>query len=151
MWNAQRTEANVTLAFEDRYRRRIQLQDSKGAPFLLDLARPTILHDGEGLELDDGGIIAVVAAAEAIADIRAASPAALSRIAWHIGNRHTPLQILADGALRIRDDHVLIEMIESLGGAVTRHRAPFSPEGGAYSHGLKPGHTHPHLGGHRHD
>jgi urease accessory protein len=150
-WEAQSECARVVLGFEDRYRRRIQLHDSNGEPFLLDLARPTSLRDGDGLVLENGGVILVVAAEEAVADIRAASPAETARIAWHIGNRHTPVQILKDGALRIRDDHVLIEMIEALGGIAERRKAPFSPEGGAYSHGLVPGHSHAHLRANRHD
>jgi urease accessory protein len=147
-WEARRARASVVLDYEDRYRRRIQLHDSNGEAFLLDLARPTALRDGEGLELDDGSILRIVAADERVADVRAASASELARIAWHIGNRHTPLQILAENTLRIRDDHVLIEMVEGLGGRVVRCEAPFSPEAGAYAHGLTPGHSHPRLKGH---
>ena len=98
--------------------------------------------------VEGGGVIAVVAADEAVADIHTHSVAETASIAWHIGNRHIPVQVLKDGSLRIRDDHVLVEMIEGLGAHVHRGMAPFSPEGGAYSEEAKsPAHHH----GHDHD
>ena len=105
--------------------------------------RTSLLADGDGLVLDDEGVIRVRAAEETVPDVRARSPADTARLAWHIGNRHTPLQVLADGALRIRDDHVIVAMLEGLGGKVTRRRAPFSPEPGAYA-GTENGHAHHH-------
>ncbi len=142
-WPPSAMVAEVTLAFDARHRRRFRMTDGHGATFLLDLSRPTLLHDGDGLVLDDSGIIRVRAAAEAVADIRGRTPADTARLAWHIGNRHNPMQVLGDGALRIRDDHVIVAMLEGLGGGVTRHRAPFSPEPGAYvraEHGPDHGH-----------
>ena len=132
-WDAVHTSATVTLAFDDRHRRRLMLRDDAGEAFLLDLDRPRLLADGDGLVLQAGGIIAVCAAAEPVADVRAADAAAIARLAWHIGNRHAPLQVLADGQLRIRDDAVLISMLEGLGAQLRRHLAPFAPEGGAYA------------------
>ena len=103
------------------------------AKFLLDLERPIALKDGDGLLLDDGGIILVKAADEKVADISAPTAADIARIAWHIGNRHTPLQVLDDGGLRFQDDGVLSKMVEGLGGKVTFRTAAFSPESGAYA------------------
>ena len=142
-WPPNAMVAEVTLAFDARHRRRFRMTDGRGEPFLLDLRRPTQLKDGDGLVLDGDGIIRVRAADEAIADVRGRTAADTARLAWHIGNRHTPMQVLADGALRIRDDHVIVTMLEGLGGSVTRHRAPFSPEPGAYAR-AEPGHGHDH-------
>ncbi len=147
-WNAKDGTGNVSLTFDDRYRRRTKLTDTNGNAFLLDLEKPRVLQHGEGLALEDGGILTVIAADEPIADVHTHSVAETARIAWHIGNRHIPVQVLKDGSLRIRDDHVLVEMIEGLGAHVHRGKAPFSPEGGAYSEEAK-GHHHHH--GHDHD
>lgn len=134
-WSPSAEVAEVTLAFDARHRRRFRMTDGHGEPFLLDLRRPTLLNDGDGLVLDVDGIIRVRAAKEAVADVQGRTPADTARLAWHIGNRHTPLQVLADGALRIRDDPVIVAMLEGLGGMVSRRHAPFSPEPGAYARG----------------
>jgi len=139
--------ATVTLTFDDRHRRRIRLTDDSGEAFLLDLAEAALMGDGDGLKLVDGGFICVVAAAEPVADVAGSSPAHTARLAWHLGNRHTPVQVLADGGLRIRDDHVLIAMLEGLGARVVRHAAPFSPESGAYA---RNGYADEHGHGHGH-
>jgi urease accessory protein len=142
-WPAAAMVAEVTLAFDARHRRRFRMVDENGEPFLLDLERPTFLGDGDGLVVDGGGIIRVRAASEAVADIRGRTPADTARLAWHIGNRHAAAQVLPDGTLRIRDDHVIVAMLEGLGGIVTRLHAPFSPEPGAYARaGSGPGHHH---------
>lgn len=126
--------ATATLAFDDRHRRRLRLTTDSGQPFLLDLPEARVLRDGDLLALDDGRLVLVRAAAEAVLDIRAADALALARIAWHLGNRHTPTQILP-GALRIRADHVLEHLLtDHLGAAVAHATAPFDPEGGAYGH-----------------
>jgi urease accessory protein len=116
-----------------------------GTEFLLDLAEAAVLRDGDGLALDDGRIIEVVAAPEPIVEIFGGAHL-LSRIAWHIGNRHVPAQILPD-RIRIGRDHVLEEMIERLGARVARTEAPFDPEQGAYA---AEGHGHDHAHGHSH-
>ena len=147
-WPAEQAVATVTLDFDDRHRRRIRLVDDGGRDFLLDLEEAALMGDGDGLRLSDGGFIRVVAADEAVADVSGSSPAHAARLAWHIGNRHAPVQVLPDGALRIRDDHVLVAMLEGLGASVVRRRAPFSPEPGAYArNGRDKGHGH----GHGHD
>jgi urease accessory protein len=122
----------VTLAYLDRHRRRIRLVADSGAAFLLDLPRAQHLSDGDGLELDSGGYVEVCAAPEPIIEIAAADRESLLRIAWHLGNRHLPLQVTG-ARLRIREDHVVAEMVSGLGGQITRREAPFDPEFGAYA------------------
>ncbi|MFL5333596.1 MAG: DUF559 domain-containing protein [Geminicoccaceae bacterium] len=125
----------ATLAFDDRHRRRLRLATDDGQPFLLDLPEARVLRDGDLLAFDDGRLLLVRAAPEAVLDVQAPDPLALARIAWHLGNRHTPTQIL-QGALRIRADHVLLHLLtDHLGAVVTPATAPFDPEGGAYGDG----------------
>jgi urease accessory protein len=138
--DAAASAGSVTLAFDDRYRRRIQLSDDAGDPFLLDLARAVVLNDGDGLELDDGSMLIVRAADEDLAEVRCATPEMLARIAWHLGNRHLSVQVTAD-AIRLRWDHVIVDMLRGLGAEVVALRAPFTPESGAYATG---GHDHHH-------
>ena len=132
--------ATVTLAFDDRHRRRLRLDADDCHPFLLDLAEARVLRDGDLLSVDDGRLILVRAAPEAVLDVHGPDALALARIAWHLGNRHTPTQILP-GALCIRADHVLLHLLtDHLGANVTPTTAPFDPEGGAYGNGH--GHEH---------
>jgi urease accessory protein len=131
-WPEAAAADSVSLPFLDRRRRRIRLVAASGAPFLLDLARAQHLTDGDGLELDDGGYLRVSAAAEPVIEVAAGSADDLLRIAWHIGNRHLPLQIV-DGRLRLRADHVIAGMIQGLGAQVSWCEAPFDPEIGAYA------------------
>ena len=147
-WPEDAAGDSVTLAFVDRHRRRLRLVADSGNPFLLDLPRVRHLADGDGLELDDGAYVRVCAAAERVLEIIADTPTDLLRLAWHLGNRHLPVQAL-EGRLRIRDDHVIADMIEGLGGRVTRLAAPFDPETGAYA-GAEQGHDHDHGHDHGH-
>lgn len=127
----------VTLSAHDRHRRRIRMVADDGKDFLLDLPNAAYLRDGDGLVLDNGGVIVVKAAAEAVADLSATTPEQAARLAWHIGNRHVPVQVLPGGGLRIQDDAVLVTMAAGLGAQVIQHAAPFQPEPGAYDpHGL---------------
>ena len=128
----------VTLDYEARFLRRKRLVSDMGEPFLVELAETRSLSQGEGFRLDDGRIIAVMAAAEPLLAVRHYN---LARIAWHVGNRHTPCQI-ADDHILIREDKVLQAMLERLGASVTQVTAPFTPEGGAYGHGRTHGHEH---------
>ena len=123
----------VVLDAQDRHRRRVVLVGELGATYLLDLPKPAQLRDGDGLLLEDGAIVRVTGKAEALTEISAASPRELARIAWHIGNRHTDVQIVGD-KLRIRRDHVLEDMLRGLGATLAHIEAPFDPEGGAYDH-----------------
>src|SRR5215471_7452702 len=124
-WPQQAALDTVTLAYDDRHRRRIRLIAGSGERYLLDLPRAHHLVDGDGLELEGGGYIRVRAAAEPVFEITAREPADLLRIAWHLGNRHLPVQIA--------------EMVTGLGGRIAELEAPFDPEGGAYFAG---GHQH---------
>src|SRR5579862_4684506 len=133
-WPQDAAADTVTLAFLDRHRRRIRLVADSGEAFLLDLSRTAHLADGDGLELNDGNFIAVRAAPERVLEIAADDAAHLLRIAWHLGNRHLPLQVAGE-RLRVRDDHVIAEMVQGLGGRITRLDAPFDPEIGAYAAG----------------
>ena len=131
-WPAGDAVATVTLAYADRHLRRRRLTADDGTRLLLDLPRPRLLGDGDGLALGDGRWIGVRAAAEPVVEARAADACELARLAWHVGNRHTACQILT-GALRVLDDPVLADMLAGLGAYVVRTEAPFAPEPGAYS------------------
>jgi urease accessory protein len=133
-WPAAEGQPSITLVWADRHRRRIRLTDDQGQPFLLDLPDAVAMMDGDGLEIAGGGWIRVRAATEEVADVLCADHLALARLAWHLGNRHVPIQILP-GALRIAYDHVLAAMLAGLGARVERRQGPFQPESGAYAHG----------------
>jgi urease accessory protein len=131
----------VVLDADERHRRRITLTGEGGTAFLLDLPHATALRDGDGLVLDDGAIVRVAGKPEPLVEIAAASSHDLARLAWHIGNRHTDVQVVGD-KLRIRRDHVLEDMLRGLGARLTSIEAPFDPEHGAYEH-----HHHDHSHG----
>jgi urease accessory protein len=135
---------HIVLPHDGRHRRRVTMRTEGDLVFLLDLAEPTrLLHD-DGLRLDDGRTIGVVAAEEPVTEIIARDAHHLARLAWHLGNRHLPTEVLPD-RLRIAPDAVIEEMVRGLGGTVRHVAARFEPEGGAYDHA---GHAH---GGHSHD
>jgi urease accessory protein len=150
-WNAAAAIDRVTLDADDRTRRRIVLTGEKGTKVLIDFDKPMMLRDGDGLVLEDGSVVLVSGMAEPLAEITASSPREFVRLAWHLGNRHTDVQI--DGLrIRIRRDHVLEEMLRGLGGKVTAIEAPFDPQATmphSHSHDHSHGH-HPHHG-HHHD
>jgi urease accessory protein len=156
---------SVVLDFDDRHRRRLAMTATRGFEFLLDLEHATALRGGDALVLEDGRLIEVVAAPEPLLEIRGTDPNHLVRLAWHLGNRHLPTQIMAK-ALRVRRDHVIEAMVKGLGARATEITAPFDPEGGAYAesvdrheaHGREEhghdGHAHHHgdaAHGHDHD
>jgi urease accessory protein len=147
----------VVLDFDDRHRRRMAMTGTRGLEFLLDLENAVALRGGDALVLEDGRLIEVVAAAEPLVEIRGADPLHLVRVAWHLGNRHLPTQIMPKG-LRIRRDHVIEAMVKGLGARIIEIEAPFDPEGGAYAASHAPdshGHAHDHAahdhGHHHHD
>ncbi len=117
----------VVLDANDRNRRRIVLTGEKGTAFMLDFAAPVSLRDGDGLVLDDGSIVLVVGANEQLLEVAGPNAFETVRLAWHLGNRHTDVQIVG-GALRIRYDHVLEDMLRGLGARVQGLAAPFDPE-----------------------
>lgn len=141
----------ITLDRESRYRRRFAMTSDSGREFLLDLAEATYLGFGDALVLEDGTLIEVRSAEEDLLKVEAADAPSLARLAWHIGNRHSPAEITT-GALYIKPDHVLAAMLTGLGGKVTAVRRPFEPEGGAYGGKgpLAQGHHHGHDSDHTH-
>ena len=143
--NAQSNAAHrVVLDYDDRFRRRVVLCSQSGLKFLLEMAEPRLLLDGDRLKLDNGTEVVVEAAPERLAEIVCDTPHALVRVAWHLGNRHLPTQLL-EGRLRIREDHVIVDMVEKLGATVSLIEAPFQPEGGAYGHGQVLAHDRSHA------
>jgi urease accessory protein len=132
-WNEASAIDCIALDAHERHRRRIVLTAERGTRFLLDLPRAASLRHGDGLLLDDGAIVRVAGRPEPLVEIAAASAVELARLAWHIGNRHVDLQIVG-GALRIRRDHVIEDMLRGLGARLTPIEAAFEPEPGAYDH-----------------
>lgn len=126
------------LDYSDRFLRRKRLTTKSGTAFLVDLPQTTSLDHGDALELGNGGLIKIAAANEALFRVTGAD---LVRLAWHVGNRHTPCQINADHLL-IQADPVIGHMLEHLGAAVQAVSLPFTPEGGAYGHGRTHSHAH---------
>jgi urease accessory protein len=156
-WDATTAVDRVVLDADDRQRRRIVLTGENATRVLLDFDKPTMLHDGDGLVLDSGAIVLISGMPEPLAEIAASSPRDVVRLAWHLGNRHTDVQISGD-RIRIRRDHVLEEMLRGLGATVTTIEAPFDPQAtvphshdhdGAHAHGHHhhgPGHGRHHHG-----
>ena len=135
----------VCLDYDTRFLRRRRLVTEAGEGVMVDLPETTSLEDGDALVLSDGRLVGVTAAAEPLIEVRGD----LARLAWHVGNRHTPCRI-ESGRLLIRQDHVLRAMLVRLGATVTDLVAPFSPEGGAYGMGRTMGHDHGGAAAHAH-
>jgi len=129
-WDAGAAADRITLDAGDRQRRRVALKGEKGTEFLLDFETPVTLHDGDGLVLDNGDLVLVVGAPEALIEIEANRATDIVRLAWHLGNRHTEVEIVG-GKLRIRRDHVLEDMLGGLGAHLRPLEAPFDPEASA--------------------
>lgn len=145
-WHAKAADS-VVLDYEERHRRRVSMKGVRGTQFLLDLPDAVHIRGGDALVLEDGRLIEVVAAPELLAEVRTNDPRLMVRLAYHLGNRHAPAEILPKG-IRIRRDHVLEDMVKALGAKVMHIEAPFEPDGGAYeapaeSHA---GHKHEHKG-----
>ena len=132
--------AGVTATAQDRLllpfdarqhsRMRVCLESGEYVAVILERGKP--LRDGELLLGNDGRVIQVVAAPEAVLHVSFATPLALIRAAYHLGNRHLSVQIGAD-FLRTPEDSVVVDLLAGLGGAITRVVEPFEPEGGAYA------------------
>ena len=144
-WDNASRRDRVVLDAGDRNRRRIVLTAENGTEFLIDFPKPVSLRDGDGLVLDDGSIVLVAGEAEKLIKVSAGSALDTVRLAWHLGNRHTDVQIVA-GKIRIRRDHVLEAMLIGLGAHLHAVDAPFDPESPSPDHG----HAHHHYG-HGHD
>ena len=136
----------AVLPHDERHLRRRAIELSDGSKVLVDLPEPVALNDGDRLVLEDGRHVEILAAPEEVYDIRARDGVHLTELAWHIGNRHLPAQ-LEESRILIRDDHVIVQMLEGLGATLRRLEAAFTPESGAYSgaagHSVfAPGHGH---------
>jgi urease accessory protein len=115
----------------------------KGLVVEIDLHEPARLRTDDVLELDDGTLVEIVAAPEPLIEVRATEVGVLARLAWHLGDRHVPVQVLPN-RIRARRDEAIVALLKSLGAKVTTIEAPFEPEGGAY----ETAHAHDHA---RHD
>ena len=134
---------SLTLPFEKRQKSRLRVSLDNNQEAALILERGSIMRHGELLRADNGLIVEVRAANEEVAVIYSEDSFLLARACYHLGNRHVPIQI-GEGWLRIQRDHVLEEMVQSLGLFVKHECAPFEPESGAYSGNSNHSHSHPH-------
>lgn len=133
----------LVLPFDLRIKSRLRTRLASGEEAVLKTERGAILRGGEYLSAEDGRVVLVVAAPETVMHVTCANQFELTRAAYHLGNRHVPVEI-GDGYLRITADHVLGEMLLGLGANVEERKAPFEPESGAYGGG----HEHHEDGGH---
>ncbi|MBK5933940.1 urease accessory protein [Rhodovulum imhoffii] len=129
---------HCVLTYDDRFLRRKVVRTVNGGTVLVDLKHTVSLNPGDAFELTDGRYIGITAAKEPLFSVTGQD---LTRLAWHIGNRHTPCQIGPD-RLVIQQDHVIREMLERLDASVAEIFEPFLPEGGAYGYGRTHGHNH---------
>lgn len=121
----------VMLDAEDRHIRRKLITLASGVEVLVDFERTQKLEHGDRLVLDDGRLAEVIAAEEALMEVKGRDRAHLTQLAWHIGNRHLPAQIAADRIL-IRRDRVIAVMLMQLGAELRDVEERFTPEHGAY-------------------
>lgn len=133
--------AKLVLPFEQREKTRQRARLSSGVEIGLQLPRGTVLRGGDRLLATDGTLVEVVAAREPVSTVRSGDLRQLARVAYHLGNRHVPLEV-GPGWVRYRQDHVLDGMVEQLGLRVLHGLEPFEPEAGAYG-----GHSHTHTHG----
>jgi urease accessory protein len=146
----------LALPYDDRKKSRLRVRSERGVEVAIVLERGSVLRDGDLLAADSGEILLVRAAAESVSEVASADARLLARAAYHLGNRHVPLQIEL-GSLRYQHDHVLDAMLIELGLQVAVSMAAFEPEGGAYAgvpaeggHGHGHGHEHEHEHEHEH-
>ncbi len=134
--------AFLSLPIDSRIKSRLRVSLDDGRDAGLFLPRGHILRGGEKLKSQCGVIVEVKAAAETVSSVYCNDPYLLTLVAYHLGNRHVPLQV-EPGWVRYQHDHVLDEMVKGLGAEVTVEQASFEPEGGAYG-GKSGGHHHHH-------
>lgn len=128
----------ITLTYDGRFLRRKRLVADDGYEFLVDLSETTSLNQHDTFLAKDGVSIEVLASSEDLIEVTGSD---LVRLAWHIGNRHTPCQV-EPARLLIQRDHVMLDMLGKLGATVREVCEPFTPEGGAYGHGRTHSHAH---------
>ena len=141
-FDQETASAYVTLDYEGRFLRRKRLVTDSGEPFLVELPETVSLSSTDGFLLGDNRVVAIKAKPESLLKVKHTN---LPRIAWHIGNRHTPCQVECDHIL-IQEDHVMEALMCLLGADIEKLQAPFTPEGGAYGHGRTHSHSHNHSG-----
>jgi urease accessory protein len=156
---AQRQGGNVVdtliLTHAQRQTKRGFVFGIKGVCVEFDFSEPVRLRTDDALVLEDGSLVEIVSEAEPLIEARAADLPALARLAWHLGDRHVPIQIL-EKRLRLQHDPAIEELLAALGAKVIAIEAPFEPEGGAYEaqaddHHHDHGHArHNHHDGHDH-
>lgn len=135
--------AKLILPFAQRSKSRLHAVLDSGAELAIFLPRGTVLRGGDVLVAQDGSLIAVCAANETVLYVTAEEPSALVRAAYHLGNRHTPVE-LGQGYLKLEYDPVLADMLGRLGVVALQANMPFEPEAGAYVSHLGGGHRHGH-------
>lgn len=137
---AYRIEVNdrLELTFDARSKSRLRAKLASGEEVALMLPRGEVLRGGDLVTASNGRVVEIVSLKEELAEVRCKDAIALAKAAYHLGNRHVPVEV-GEGYLRISVDHVLEDMLQKLGASVSHVDAPFEPEGGAYG------------GGHRHD
>lgn len=143
----------VILDYAQRSAQKATVTGIKGGTIEIDLHQPVRLRTDDLLVLENGSLVEVVAAPEPLIEARAADLAALARLAWHLGDRHVPVQVLPN-RIRAQRDGAIESLLASLGAKVTVIEAPFEPEGGAYASSQGHGHEHhdhDHAHGHHHD
>jgi urease accessory protein len=139
---ARAFDVRLVLPFQLRTKSRLRTALESGEEVGIVLERGTVLRDGDLLRAEDGRVIQVVAAPETVSTVHCEDAVALTRAAYHLGNRHVALQI-HDRWLRYQHDHVLDDMVRGLGLSVRVEEAPFEPEAGAYGgHGPLAPHAH---------
>jgi urease accessory protein len=136
----------VILDYEQRAAGKASATGINGTSVDIELEQPTRLRTDDLIVLDDGNLVEVVAAAEPLIEARAADLAGLMRLAWHLGDRHLPVEVLTN-RIRVKQDPAIETLLRSLGARLVMIEAPFEPEGGAYtSHAHGHDHTHGHHG-----
>lgn len=147
----QSATLSLELTFDDRQKSRHKATTTCGQSIGWFIERGHVLKEGELLLCTTGEVVKITAAPESVSTVYAKTPLDLTRAAYHLGNRHVPLQITCD-FLRFQHDHVLDEMVKGLGLNVECEQAPFQPEPGAYAAGHTKGHSHSHAHhGHSHE
>lgn len=143
------TDLKLELSIDQRIRSRLRVTLSNGEDAGLDLPRGEILRGGAILSNEDGVFVEVVAAAEPLSVVRTHDALLKSRVCYHLGNRHVPLEI-NDEYVSYQHDHVLDDMVIGLGAEVSFENLAFEPEAGAYG-GSSHGHSHSHSHSHSHE
>lgn len=124
----------VVVDFAARQKSRLRTQTTDGRELAWFIERGYVLREGDVLKCQDGTLVKVCCAIEQVSDVKHEQALLLMRAAYHLGNRHVPLQV-EQGFVRYLRDHVLDEMVIGLGLSVTHDEAPFNPENGAYGGG----------------